>query len=89
MRKKLLLQYALHTGYKSTQRKSTGRACGERDGGIMTEQQKRICTARDAIEESEQDISTEQLFARVQYETGADAGDISEALYIRQKGETK
>ena len=43
-----------------------------------------ILEAWDSIEAADPDISTEQLFARVEDATGANAGDIAEALYSRR-----
>jgi len=46
--------------------------------------EQRILAAWDMFEEIDPDISTERLFAMVEDETGADAGDISYALMSRQ-----
>lgn len=47
----------------------------------MTKRQRKIIDAWNMFEEQDPDISTERLFAMVEDFTGADAGDIAEALY--------
>ncbi|GEM_PF-5978479 len=49
---------------------------------MVTKRQRRILRVWDALDDG--DISTEMLFAMVENETGADAGDISEALLARK-----
>lgn len=50
----------------------------------MTERQKQIVEAWDMFEEMEPDISTERLLAMVEDETGADAGEIVDAISARE-----
>lgn len=55
----------------------------------LTKRRAELCRVWDEIESVNPGITTEQLFARVSEKTGADAGDVSIALYARfcAKGE--
>jgi len=55
----------------------------EEEMSMITKRQRRILRVWDALDDG--DISTEMLFAMVENETGADAGDISEALLARKE----
>lgn len=55
----------------------------------MTKRRQEICDAWDRIEADDPDISTERLFAMTEDETGADAGEITDALYAKFKLEEK
>lgn len=46
-----------------------------------------IINAWDLFEEMDPDISTEQLFARIEADQGCDAGDICEAMKLTGRAE--